>query len=307
MSRYYPSIEALELHDTWLTIGSFDGIHLGHQDLIRQLIEGAHQAGCQAAVMTLFPHPSRILRGLNTPIYLSTLNERISLISDLGVDAIIQLPFNKRIASQSAATFMNRLIFHIDLKHLLVGQNFALGHDRKGNVEELTRLGRTLGYQVSSITPRMLGDTIISSSQIRAWLSEGDVELAGRALGRSYRVCGVVIHGDERGGSIGIPTANLEIWKEQVLPAGGVYACWARVGNERYKAVTNIGLRPTFHSEHPHVTIEAHLLDYSGNLYDQLMCLEFVKRIRGESRFSDSNALVKQIHTDIIHARRLLV
>lgn len=307
MSQYYPSIDALELHDSWLTIGSFDGVHLGHQDLIRQMIEGAHQAGCLAVVMTLYPHPSRVVRGLTTPIYLSTLNERISLLSDLGVDAIIQLPFTNRIASQSAATFMNRLMYHIDLKQLLVGQNFALGHDRKGNVDELIHLGHSLGYQVTAIPPLVIDGIIISSSQIRAWLSEGDVEMAGRALGRSYVACGVVVHGDERGGSIGIPTANLEIWQEQVLPTGGVYACWARVGNERYAAVTNIGLRPTFHSEHPHITIEAHLLDYSGNLYDQLMCLEFVKRIRGENRFSDADALVKQIHSDITHARRLLV
>ncbi|MGA9396951.1 MAG: bifunctional riboflavin kinase/FAD synthetase [Anaerolineaceae bacterium] len=307
MSKYYPSMDSLELHNTWLAIGSFDGVHLGHRDLIQQLIDGAHRSECQAVVMTLYPHPSRVVRGLTTPIYLSTLNERVAMLADLGVDTIIQLPFDKRIASQSASTFMNRLMYHVDLKNLLVGQNFVLGHDRKGNVDELTRLGRSLGYQVTAIPPRILGGIIISSSQIRAWLSEGDVEMAARALGRTYSTCGVVVHGDERGGRIGIPTANLDIWQEQVLPTGGVYACWAKVGTNRYPAVTNIGLRPTFHSEHPHVTIEAHLLDFTGNLYDQLLCLEFIQRIRGEIRFEGVEALVKQIHSDISHARRLLV
>ncbi len=306
MTKYYPSMDSLKFQNSWLTIGSFDGVHLGHQDLIRQLIKGAHRSKCQAIVMTLYPHPSRVVRGLSTPIYLSTFNERIALLSKLGVDAIIQLPFDKRIASQSASTFMNRLMYHLDLKELLVGQNFVLGHDRKGNVDELTRLGQSLGYQVTAIPPRMLGGIIISSSQIRAWLSEGDVEMAARALGRTYNTCGVVVHGDERGGRIGIPTANLDVWQEQVLPTGGVYACWAKVGNERYMAVTNIGIRPTFQSEHPHVSIEANLLDFSGDLYDKLVCLEFVKRIRGERRFEGVEALVKQIHTDITHARRFL-
>ena len=307
MSKYFPTLDPLELKNTWLTIGSFDGVHLGHRDLIRRLIEGAHSSGCQAVVMTLFPHPSRVVRGVSTPIYLSTFNERVAMLSDLGIDTIVQLPFDKRIASQSASTFMNRMIYHLDLKNLMVGQNFSLGHDRKGNVDELTRLGHTLGYQVITIPPLMVGGIIISSSQIRAWLSEGDVEMAARALGRSYSASGVVVHGDERGGRIGIPTANLDVWQEQVLPTGGVYACWAKVGERRYPAVTNIGLRPTFHSEHPHVTIEAHLLDFTGNLYDQLLCLEFVKRIRGESRFENAKGLVKQIHADITHARRLLV
>jgi riboflavin kinase/FMN adenylyltransferase len=307
MTKLYPSLDTLILKNTWLAIGSFDGVHLGHRDLIQRLIAGAHQADRQAVVMTLYPHPSRVVRGLTTPIYLSTLDERLAMLEDLGVDVIVQLQFDKKIASQSAATFMNRLMYHLDLKNLLVGQNFALGHDRKGNVDELAKLGRLLGYQVTIIPPRMLEGALISSSQIRAWLGEGDVEMVARALGRTYTACGVVVHGDERGGRIGIPTANLAVWQEQMLPTGGVYACWAKAGEKRYAAVTNIGLRPTFHAEHPHFTIEAHLLDFTGDLYDQQVCLEFVKRIRTEIRFENVNALVNQIHTDIAQSRRLLV
>jgi riboflavin kinase/FMN adenylyltransferase len=307
MPVYYPNFDSTEIQNTWLAIGSFDGVHLGHRDLIRQLVDGAHAAKCQAVAMTLYPHPSRVLRSLTTPIYLSTFEERVSCLGELGVDAIIQLPFNRKIAAQSAATFMNRVSYRVGLKNLLVGQNFALGHNRKGNVDELTRLGHALGFQVTVVTPMQLGGVVISSSQIRAWLGEGDVEMAARALGRPYRTCGPVVHGTERGGKIGIPTANLNAWQEQMLPAGGVYACWALVDNNRYRAVTNIGLRPTFHSEHPHVTVEAHLLDYSGDLYGRQLCLEFIQRIRGEKRFEKVEALVKKIHADIALARRLLV
>jgi riboflavin kinase/FMN adenylyltransferase len=228
------------------------------------------------------------------------------MLEEMGVDHIIHLPFDKKIAAQSAATFMNRIVYKLDLKNLLVGQNFALGHDRKGNIDELSRLGRVLGYELTAIPPLMLGGVIISSSQIRAWLGEGDVEMATQALGRPYSVCGQVVHGDERGGMIGIPTANLAIWQEQLLPAGGVYACQAVVDGKHIQAVTNIGLRPTFHSEHPHVTVEAHLLDFSGDIYGRKLCLEFIQRIRGEARFESVDALVKQILTDIAHARREL-
>lgn len=306
MPVFYPNLNSTEIQNTWLAIGSFDGVHLGHRDLIHQLVDGAHAANCQAVIMTLYPHPSRVVRSLTTPIYLSTFEERVAWLGELGVDAIIQLPFDRKIAAQSAATFLNRVSYRVGLKNLLVGQNFALGHNRKGNADELTRLGRALGFQLTVITPLQLGGVIISSSQIRAWLGEGDVEMAARALGRPYRTCGPVVHGDERGGKIGIPTANLNIWQEQVLPTGGVYACWAVVDDNRYRAVTNIGLRPTFHSEHPHVTVEAHLLDYSGDLYGHQICLEFIQRIRGEKRFDKVEALVKQIHADIALARRLL-
>lgn len=307
MPTYHPSLESVQLTNTWLAIGSFDGVHAGHRELIGRMVDGAHGAGCRAAVMTLYPHPSRVLRNLTTPIYLSTFEERCDLLGQLGIDDLIQLPFNRRIASESAATFMNRTVFHLGLKDLFVGENFALGHDRKGNPVELARLGKVLGYQVTVVPPLHLDGIVISSSQVRAWLSEGDLEMATKALCRPYRVCGTIVHGDGRGGQIGIPTANLEVWQEQVLPAGGVYACWAVIGDQRFAAVTNIGLRPTFQSDHPHVTVEAHLLEYNADLYIQRVCLEFIQRLRGEVRFDGVQSLVKQIHADIAAARRLLV
>ena len=307
MPTFHNSLDGLILKDSWLAIGSFDGVHLGHRDLLRRLIEGARAEKCQSVVMTLFPHPSRVVRGLTTPIYLSTFRERVAFLENLGVDHIIHLPFNQKIASQSAATFMNRIVYQLGVKHLVVGQNFTLGHNRKGNVDELSRLGRALGFKLTVIPPLTLDGIVISSSQIRAWLGEGDVDMATRALGRPYQICGQVVHGDERGGRIGIPTCNLAAWQEQKLPAGGVYACWAEIDNQRLRAVTNIGLRPTFQSEHPHVTVEAHLLDFSGDLYDRELCLGFAQRIRGEMRFETVDALVKQIRMDITLARRLLV
>ena len=149
MPDYFPNLDSLELKNTWLAIGSFDGVHLGHRNLIRQLVDGAHAVNCQAVVMTLYPHPSRVVKDLTTPIYLSTLEERLARLGELGLDAIIQLPFERKIAAQSAATFMNRVNYRLGLKNLLIGQNFALGHDRKGNADELSRLGHVLGFQVT--------------------------------------------------------------------------------------------------------------------------------------------------------------
>jgi riboflavin kinase / FMN adenylyltransferase len=289
-----------------LTIGSFDGVHRGHQQLIGDLVNEAHRAGAPAVVLTFYPHPAVVLRGITGPFYLTPPHERSELISQLGADAVITLTFNHQLASLSAYDFMHELSTRLALKQLWVGFNFALGHNREGDVPTLQHLGEELGYTVKVITPVNVNETLISSSWVRKALSVGNVEDAALGLGRLYAVTGEVVHGDQRGHQLGFPTANLSVWAEQLVPAFGIYACWAWVDGQRIPAVTSIGVRPTFEQASPRPTIEAYLLDFDQNLYEKQMRLEFVARLREEVRFSSVNALVDQIHLDVENAKRLL-
>lgn len=303
---HYKSLEDLYLDASWATIGSFDGVHRGHQEIIHKLVQEAHQAQGQAVVVTFFPHPAVVLRGLQGPFYLTTPDERAALLEQLGIDAVVTLHFDKQLAAQTAEEFMQNLSTHLGLKKLLVGHNFGLGRGRQGDVPTLTRLGEQMGYQVEEISPIRNGEEAISSSRVRALLSKGDVQSAAELLGRPYKVTGEVNHGDGRGHGLGIPTANLAVWNERIIPAVGVYATWAWVEGQRQLSVTNIGVRPTFESEPVYARIETHLLDFDHDLYGQTMDLEFVQFLRREQRFSSIQALLDQIHQDISRTREVL-
>jgi len=302
----YRSLDEITLQDAWLTIGIFDGVHRGHQEIIRQLTAGAHADGAPAVVLTFFPHPGVVLGDKNDFKSLTTPEERADLIESLGVDVVITHPFDRALAAQTAEAFMRRVARTLGLRRLLVGYDFALGRGREGNVARLTELGKTLGYQVQIIPPATNGQETISSTHIRQQIVAGEVTAAAAGLGRCYALTGPVIHGDGRGKKINIPTANLEIPAEKVIPANGVYACWAWVGGEKYLSVTNVGIRPTFTPEEyvPHV--ETHLLDFDRDLYGQEVKLEFVERLREERKFPSVKALVGQIHSDIEQAKKIL-
>ncbi len=215
-------------------------------------------------------------------------------------------PFNTEVASLTAYEFIQYLDQHLDLKHLLVGPDFALGKGREGNVKRLAELGDQFGYSLEVMPPVVNGDVAISSSQIRTKLFEGDVAQAARLLGRPYRVTGTVVRGDARGKTIGIPTANLSVWAERTIPKSGVYVCKAWVGESEWGAVTNIGVRPTFEEGIVSTRVEAHLLDFDADLYGQEIKLDFIDRLRDEQRFPNFQALVDQIHHDIEAARLIL-
>ncbi len=299
------SLESVSLDGSWLTIGVFDGVHRGHQEIIRQLTAGAHANGAPAVVFTFSPHPALVLGGVQIKC-LTTPNERASLLTDLGVDVVITYPFDKQTAALSPEEFMARLKEHLNLQKLLVGYDFSLGRNRAGNVPRLTEIGHDLGYDVLPVAALQLEGQIISSTLIRQQISDGDVAGAAVRLGRSYRVSGSVIRGDGRGRTIGIPTANMDVPLEKAIPANGVYACWAWVGQERQKAVVNVGVRPTFTSGEVAPRVEAHLLDYDADLYDQTITIEFVERLRGEQKFPGIDALVAQIKADIGKANDIL-
>lgn len=305
MSQHIHSLHDAHLTAAWVAIGSFDGVHRGHQAIINDLVSQAHAAGSPAAVITFYPHPIVVLRNVQDPFYLTSPEERARLLFNLGVDMVITLPFSAEMAALTAEEFMQAVAKDLDLCTLWVGRDFALGRNRSGTVERLTEIGRDLGYTVRVIQSVTDQDEVISSSLIRKVITAGDVASAARLLGRYYAIPGMVIHGDGRGKGIGHPTANLQPWTEQLVPANGVYATWTWVKDVRFPSITNIGVRPTFEKRPVVPRIEAHLINYDGDLYGQPICLEFIERVRPEKRFQSIDDLVQQIHTDIERAREV--
>lgn len=303
--QHYRSLEAASLRESWLTIGVFDGVHRGHQELIRQLTAGAHANGAPAVLLSFSPHPALVLSGVDFK-WLTTPEERAMILASLGVDVVITYPFDKQTAALSPEEFMAQVKQHLGLRKLLVGYDFALGRNRAGNITRLTEIGRETGYDVLPVAAVQLDGQTVSSTLIRQQISDGDVAGAAVKLGRCYAVSGPVIRGDGRGRTIGIPTANIDVPLEKVIPANGVYACRALVGGEKRKAVVNVGVRPTFTSGEVVPRVEAHLLDYDAVLYDQVIELEFVERLRGEQKFAGIDALVTQIKIDIAKANDIL-
>jgi riboflavin kinase/FMN adenylyltransferase len=312
LGAIYSSFDAIPVpgawisHGTWATIGSFDGVHLGHQALIQRLVAAAHHAGQPAIVVTFWPNPAVVLRNIQGPFYLNSPQERESLLYGLGVDRVITLSFDRSLASLSATDFMQHLKEHLGVRHLLIGQNFALGRGREGNPVRLEEIGRELDYSIEVFPHLALGEKVVSSSVLRSHLFEGAVDLAAQGLGRYYAVSGEVIHGDGRGHSLGIPTANLPTSPEKMLPGIGVYAGWAIVDNQSWKAVANIGYRPTFEDIMSTARLEVHLIDFQGDLYGRTMRFEFAMRLRGEQRFPSIQLLLSQIEQDIQSARSVL-
>lgn len=301
------ALEALQLtHPACVAIGAFDGVHCGHQALIGALVQSARQKQQSAVVITFYPHPSVVLRGRRPSFYLSTPEEKAEYLAALGVDALVTHPFNASVAAIRAVEFVDRLVTYAHLQELWCGADFALGHNREGNVDFLRAEGAKRGFTVNVGEPVMFEGEIISSTRIRQALRDGAVEQAARYLGRPFRLTGNVVEGAKRGRTIGIPTANVAISDERAVPATGVYACRARVGEQVYQAVTNIGYRPTFEAGEAKPTIEAHLLDFSGDLYQQPLAVDFVARLRPEMKFNGITALIEQIQRDISTARQLL-
>ena len=306
LMQHFWSLDEIRLDNAWLTIGSFDGVHIGHQKVLRELAAGAHQQGMPAVVLTFYPHPAIVLRGHDYPFYLSPPNEKAHLLGELGIDVVITHPFNKAIAATAAQDFMNKLHQHLHIQHLQIGYDFALGKNRDGNFETLSSMGATMGFSVRRTNPLNSDGQVVSSSRIRFLLGAGQVAEAATLLSRNFAIEGKVVLGDQRGASLGFPTANLDIWAEQAIPAAGVYVCRAHFGSQTWGAVTNIGVRPTFESSPVRPRVEAHLLDFAEDIYGESIQLEFIQRLRGEQRFSDVAALILQIGQDSQQARKIL-
>ena len=303
--RFVHSFEEAQLiEDSVVTVGSFDGVHRGHQALLKQVRAAALKHRRAAVVITFFPHPSVVL-GRAQPYYLTAPEEKLVQLNQLGVDLLIELPFTPETAQVRAAEFIDQLVRHVRMRELWIGHDFALGYKREGNAEFLTHLGQARGFSVHAVDPLTNDGEIISSSNIRAALRAGDVAHAAQLLGRPFRLSGKVVPGDGRGKTIGIPTANLDVWQDHAIPANGVYACRAWVGHLPHRAAINIGTRPTV-TEETRRTIEAHLLDFDKDLYGLNIALDFFERLRGEQKFANVQELVTQIKSDVETTRSLL-
>jgi riboflavin kinase/FMN adenylyltransferase len=300
------SLDELHLPASVLTIGSFDGVHRGHQALVREMVDDARQMGIPAVVLTFFPHPSVVLRGRRPSFYIMTPDEKAAALTALGVDTVVTQPFDQALAHISAGDFLARLRQHLGFKGLWVGEDFALGHRREGNRLFLEAAGREQGFALHVVSPFLMGGEAVSSTRVREALRSGDVARAASYLGRPFTLPGKVVRGAGRGRRLGYPTANLDFWDERAYPGVGVYACWVQAGGRRLASVTNIGLRPTFEVDAQRPIIEAHLLDAQIDLYDQEITLVFVERLRDERRFDGPEALREQIARDIGRARALL-
>lgn len=289
---------------TFVAVGSFDGVHLGHRAVLNAMISEAKAVGARTAVLTFFPHPKRVLQQMTEPYYLGTLDERVGLLASLGIDLIITHPFNDTVRHTRAATFVDELCRYLDMRQLW-GGNFALGYKREGDIPTLRQLGETRGYTVQQVEAMvMFQGERVSSSRIRRSLLEGDMAEVNGCLGRPYCVSGTVVEGKKLGRTIGFPTANVEFWHEQLLPTNGVYATTAWLGDEPHVAATNVGVRPTVNGSA--VTVEAHLLDFDADIYGRTLRLEFIDRIRPEMKFAGLDALKAQIAADVAQVRQLL-
>jgi riboflavin kinase / FMN adenylyltransferase len=288
-----------------LALGNFDGVHLGHRSIIERVVRSAARRAATPVVLTFDPHPTRVVRPGAAPPLLMTSEQKVRAVGDLGVEGVAIVPFTQDVAAWDPETFV-RLILQewLGVAEVWVGANFVFGHDRAGNVTTLRQLGARYGFTAETIEPVRYKEFVVSSSRARRLIGEGRVEEAATLLGRHYSLDGIVVHGLQRGRTLGFPTANLET-ENELLPPNGVYATMATLDGAEYPAVTNIGVRPTFHL--PSATVvETHVLDMDRDLYGKPMRVAFVHRIREERTFEGVEALKAQITADCQSARLLL-
>ncbi|MEO7429935.1 MAG: bifunctional riboflavin kinase/FAD synthetase [Acidimicrobiales bacterium] len=297
-----------------VTIGAYDGVHLGHQAVIAEVRRRADAAGVASAVVTFDRHPAAVVRPESAPRLLTDLEQKLELLAATGVDRCLVIAFDEARSKEPAAEFVREvLVACLGAKVVIVGEDFHFGHQRKGNVALLTEMGEELGFEVEGLRlvdaeGRAAGpEDRASSTAIRHALVQGDLDAAQRMLGRPYEVRGIVAHGDERGRELGYPTANVSVPGDILLPADGIYAGWFhRSDGAVLPAALSLGRRPTFYVEAHASLLEAHVLDFEGDLYDEHVRVTFLERLRGEERFDRVEDLVAQIQRDCDDARRIL-
>lgn len=287
-----------------LTIGSYDGLHLGHQEIIKRVIELARKGEGESVVLTFEPHPVRFLHPeLYIPL-ITPYHKKMVLLARMGVNVTINLPFTREIARMSAPAFIEDIVQgRIGPRTIVVGFNFTFGKGRKGTVEGLKEMGDRLGFAVEVIPPFRLEGEVVSSTRIRELISDGKVKEASRLLGGPFIILGKVIHGHSRGKSLGFPTANIEI-SQELYPREGVYAATVLVDGQRYDGVVNVGTNPTFGNGK--LAVEVFLFEYSGDLYGKEIEVAFIDRLRDEKIFPSAEELVRQIEIDVQKAREVL-
>jgi riboflavin kinase/FMN adenylyltransferase len=291
-----------------ITIGNFDGVHIGHQALFHEVIEKADSIDGTSIAMTFDPHPARVLHKNNNPPLITLHEQKIELIERAGIEILICIPFTNQFASLSAEDFIKSLLIDkIGMKAVVVGGDYTFGKNREGNLAVLKSFAPQLGYEVIVAdwikAARNISDRI-SSTKIRELVTAGNLEPASKMLGRHYQIRGRVVRGRDRGGKLlGIPTANINL-QDELCPKTGIYAVTVEHDNRIYKGVANIGYSPTFDDNE--FTVEVHLLDFAENIYDEKIRVNFIERIRDEKKFADISELKEQINQDIKTADKIL-
>ena len=302
--RIETALDGERLGSAGVTIGTFDGVHLAHSTAIRHLRQVCSQNGWQTAVITFDQHPRCVLDPEHCPALITTLDEKLEILEGLGVDIAWVLPFTPDLAALSAEQFMSRLSARVDIRHLVSGPDFALGHERTGDNQWLRTFGDRHGFETEVMPALLVDGTELHSSDIRRLLQEGEVARAADLLGRPYRLFGPVEHGARIGHQLGFPTANITLPPAKLVPGDGVYATRVTVGTHRGRGALSVGRRPTFNGER--VVVEVHILDFNGDLYGVEITVDLVARLRGQARYEGMDALAEQIRADVEETRRIL-
>ena len=287
-----------------ISIGNFDGVHVGHQAVLRHVVERAQAVGTEAVAMTIDPHPIKLLRPSEAPRLLTTLDQRLALIARTGIEVALVLPFTHRLARMTAEDFVrNVLVEQLAVREVYIGANFRFGADRGGDVELLATMGRQLGFTAASALIVELDSLVVSSTRVRTAVAEGRIEEASELLGRSTFIDGTVLEGKRLGRTLGFPTLNVEVVNE-LFPSHGVYVTAVQIPSfdRTFPAVTNIGVRPTVY-QNSLTTVESHLLDFAADVYQEEVRVFFLKRLREERSFPSTLELMSQIRRDVDEAR----
>lgn len=290
--------------ESLLAIGVFDGVHVGHRHLIEELTDKASSTGKLAGVVTFRTHPAEFLNSYSNIQYLTSLGQRIKLLEDIGVDFVVPVVFDQEFSELRAKDFIVLLQRQLKMTGIVIGEDFAMGHKREGDTKTLVNMGKHMGFSVDVVDLLANSDSLITSTVIRKMIGMGKVEEASMFLGRNFVLEGKVVRGAGRGSGLGFPTANIETEKKMLLPGDGIYATWVDFDNKRYMASTSIGTRPTF--DETERTIEAHLLDFSTDIYGQLIRLEFIKLLRDEEKYDTVDELLVQIAKDVEITRSIM-
>jgi riboflavin kinase / FMN adenylyltransferase len=291
--------------ETILTIGVFDGVHLGHKFLISKLVNLAHKQNLLSGVVTFRQHPRELLSPKTKLLYLCSVAEREELLKNEGVDMVVTLSFNRELANLTARDFVGMLQKYLKMRGLVIGPDFALGKNREGNTDTLRSLGEDMGFSVTIVTPKKINDEVASSTAIRQALADGDMVKVTRLLGHPFSVQGIVTRGKHIGTDIGFPTVNLSVNAKMAIPPDGVYATRAYIGGQEFQSMTNIGKRPTF-GDNNERTIESYILNYNRDIYGKEVKIDIIQRLREEKRFESIEELKKQIAEDVKHGAEIL-
>jgi riboflavin kinase / FMN adenylyltransferase len=300
--------DANRVENTVVTVGTFDGVHAGHRVLINRVVESAENKNARSVIVTFNPHPREIINPGKAGIkLLSTLEERRELLADIGIDEMIVIPFDRDFSLLSSEEFVRNIIWEkIGISEFIIGYDHQFGRNREGTIETVELLGKELGFQVQVVSRQEVGNKTVSSSTIRKALQErGDVKLASKFLERPYLLNGTVVHGDNRGKTIGFPTANIKPeHPNKIIPRTGVYAVRVKVDNEIFNGMMNIGVRPTFDGTDE--TLEVNLFDFERDIYGNTIQVHFIDRIRDEKQFTGLDELVEQLNKDKLKTNEIL-